>query len=418
MNRLLDIERALKPVARIPPPPSPRPPPGTSARAQMPARARPVAQALQVDYRVPGVFAVVRQPSKYTCWATVATMMIDWRRQQNLPINDAMAAIGGAWAAKFAADAPMSAYDKVAFLRDAKLSSETPQGYTAEGWRALLQRYGPLWITTDEAPSGHFAIHARMVVGIRGDGTPAGTKLDIIDPGTGARYRETLDDLAHGFDKAAFELKVSPGIQVVHWPTNEFGVAQGAEPLAGARWGQYAIGADAAPPAATLSDCEVIDVEIRDPTGKVSDFSHEYPVDLKGEIKMPVLPRIPARGRTLVQVADDIRKELLDGVFVGSATVNARRTGRKVNYVTPIAKGEVLAVRILMGSGSADKASGTYQVDSNGQIDLPYLGKVDALGKKIPQFEDEIEAGIRDGFIPRAVVHVSRVDKSGGGALR
>jgi papain like cysteine protease AvrRpt2 len=38
-----------------------------------------------------------------------------------------------------------------------------------------LREHGPLWITADEDPSAKFSVHARVLIGLRGDGTPDGT---------------------------------------------------------------------------------------------------------------------------------------------------------------------------------------------------------------------------------------------------
>ncbi|WP_258389042.1 papain-like cysteine protease family protein [Paenibacillus spongiae] len=57
--------------------------------------------------------------------------------------------------------------------------------YSVDGIEYLLKLYDPLWATTDEDPTANFSIHARIISGISGDGTPDGTLLRIIDPAGG-----------------------------------------------------------------------------------------------------------------------------------------------------------------------------------------------------------------------------------------
>jgi Papain-like cysteine protease AvrRpt2 len=54
--------------------------------------------------------------------------------------------------------------------------------HSVEGMLQLLKTHGPIWVTTDEDPSALFAIHARIITGMVGDGTPDGTLLRVTDP--------------------------------------------------------------------------------------------------------------------------------------------------------------------------------------------------------------------------------------------
>ena len=54
---------------------------------------------------------------------------------------------------------------------------EAPMCYTVEGFRNLLESYGPLWVA-GAVPGAH----VRVVYGIYGDGTPGGTRLLVHDP--------------------------------------------------------------------------------------------------------------------------------------------------------------------------------------------------------------------------------------------
>jgi hypothetical protein len=50
-----------------------------------------------------------------------------------------------------------------------------------EGFELVLREHGPFWIMADEDPSAHFSIHARVLIGLRSDGTPDGTTATFLD---------------------------------------------------------------------------------------------------------------------------------------------------------------------------------------------------------------------------------------------
>jgi outer membrane protein OmpA-like peptidoglycan-associated protein len=209
------VRRAARPRTPTGKPPASAPRVGTAAPA-IPAGASRAAAA--VDYRVPGIVAPVRQPSSMTCWATVTTIMKCWRAQASMTIETAIGQIGANWLAKFTANQGLTTAEKAPFLAAAGLAYEYPQSLTAAGWEGLLRRYGPLWVTTDEDPTAGFAIHARVMAGIHGDGTDAGTKIDVIDPATGTAYEENLGKFRSKYEAEARETKGALRIQIVHWP--------------------------------------------------------------------------------------------------------------------------------------------------------------------------------------------------------
>ena len=177
-------------------------------------------QFATISYKVPGLVAPLRQPSGMVCWATVTTMMIMWKRQQSLTIETAMASIGNVYLTKFKNNGGLSAAEKIQFLSAAGLAFEYPQSLSIEGWEKMMRTYGPIWVTTDEDPTAGFAIHARIISGVDGDGTPANTFFTITDPGTGTTYREKFSDFLVKYEQEARDLGVkwSGRIQIVHWP--------------------------------------------------------------------------------------------------------------------------------------------------------------------------------------------------------
>jgi hypothetical protein len=211
---------------------------GVPLSPSMPSPSLPVKTASRrarafnaMSYRVPGVVAAVRQPSGMTCWATVTTMMLSWREQASLTIENALGRISQVYIDKFHNNEGLAADEKGPFLAAVGLQAEPPQNYSLEGWLQLLQTYGPLWVTTDESQTdGKFAIHARILLGMSGDGTPNGTQVGIVDPALGAEITEDFTTLIAKFEREI--IKRDPKdttplrIQVVHWPPNASVVAQ------------------------------------------------------------------------------------------------------------------------------------------------------------------------------------------------
>ncbi len=172
-----------------------------------------------IDYQIPGTFRDLAQPSGMTCWATVFTMLKSWREQQSMTIETALQTVGQRWADKFKANQGLSGSDKPTFISAAGLVAEPPQSYSMEGWENLLRNYGPIWVTTDEAPGKPWAIHARIIIGMHGDGTPAGTRFTIVDPAGGRRYTESIATFIPKYEEEVVRTGYMR-IQVVHWQSD------------------------------------------------------------------------------------------------------------------------------------------------------------------------------------------------------
>ena len=181
----------------------------------------PVARSLTaVDYTVPGIVPAIAQPSSMVCWATVSTMMISWKDNQSVPIEAAMDRVGRQWGDKVRANQGLLGSEKPVFLAAAGFIAEPPQSLSIDGWESMLRRYGPIWVTTDEAPGAPWAIHARIIRGIHGDGTAGGTALDIVDPAGGRAYTESFARLVQRYEEEARDRTRPLRIQIVHWPSD------------------------------------------------------------------------------------------------------------------------------------------------------------------------------------------------------
>jgi len=148
-----------------------------------------------VDYAVPGIFNVIAQPSSMACWATVGAMMLSWRDQQSYAIDTAMAMCGAKWVGVFKANTGLAIADTIEFPTNAGMSYEPLVSYPADTWEKMLRAHGPLAIVT-ALPF----FHARIMVGISGDGSTGGTTVDLIDPAGGTRYRQNFGVFSQSFE--------------------------------------------------------------------------------------------------------------------------------------------------------------------------------------------------------------------------
>lgn len=215
MNGLLELERQLisqrKKTGRVLP--------KVSRQNGKAAAPQAYSFSMPVNFQVPGIVPSERQPSSMTCWATVTTMMMSWRQNMSMPIETALSRIGRQYAEKFRRNEGLAGSEKAAFLASAGLIAEPPMSYSLEGWERLLRTYGPLWVTTDEQPGAGFAIHARILTGIRGNGD-ASAIVDIVDPSGGRQYQERFSDFIRKFEEEARDRSRPLRIQVVHWPAD------------------------------------------------------------------------------------------------------------------------------------------------------------------------------------------------------
>jgi hypothetical protein len=174
-----------------------------------------------VDYTVPGIIGVLRQDKSMACWAFATVILESWRRGQSLELGAYLDDLGAR-----AGDPTLfrRAYeentgllpDQVERLRAALgLHQEPAASFTVGRWESMLRDHGPLLVVGDEALTTAWAVHARLVVGITGDGTPSGTQVDIVDPGTGTRYREPLGTFLAKYEQLA--PTAWAGLQVLHF---------------------------------------------------------------------------------------------------------------------------------------------------------------------------------------------------------
>ena len=156
-----------------------------------------------IAFDVDGDVPAVAQPKSMACWATVTTMNMSWKNQQSYSIESAMDSLGSDFR-KIFDDNTGLAPNRVQDLSDATgMKVEYQACETPDSILRLLQNYGPLVVIDDEDQSPAFAVHARVIRGIYGDGDVANTYLKIIDPDGGKAYDESFQNFTTKYEAMA-----------------------------------------------------------------------------------------------------------------------------------------------------------------------------------------------------------------------
>ncbi|MCO5238305.1 MAG: hypothetical protein M9904_14025 [Chitinophagaceae bacterium] len=168
-----------------------------------------------LNYTAPGEIPVIQQPYNMACWATVTTMVMSWNNKQSFSIETAMDSLGSDFRKIFDDNTGLAA-DRMNDLAHATgMQIEYQRCETPESILQMLQSYGPLIVIDDEDNSANFAVHARIVTGIQGNGDISDTFLDIIDPWTGTTYQESFETFTSKFESMADAEEWN--IQIMHY---------------------------------------------------------------------------------------------------------------------------------------------------------------------------------------------------------
>lgn len=142
----------------------------------------------RLNIKVPGLVPVIAQPSSRSCWATVAAMMISWRRRESMSISDAIATIGEPYVSHLNNNRVLLWTQTEAFGRAAGMQAVPLQSFSLEGFADLLQRtQSPLFVSIHPQGNPQNLTHIVVVTGLAGDGTIDGTNVNYNDPNGGVR---------------------------------------------------------------------------------------------------------------------------------------------------------------------------------------------------------------------------------------
>jgi hypothetical protein len=164
-------------------------------RASQPqvSQAAALAAARPISYRVPGSVPLISQPNPLGGWAAALAMLISWREQHSLGIEEALGKLGQHYVDLLVRGAGLPASEKASLLAAAGVIANPPTRYTPEDWEMLLRESGPLWLTDDERAGRLFAMRSLIVVGISGSGSEV--SMDVINPASGRQMTKPLDEV-------------------------------------------------------------------------------------------------------------------------------------------------------------------------------------------------------------------------------
>lgn len=166
------------------------------------------------SYIVPGTRPVYAQPTSNTCWSGAYTMLKSWntgRRFHN--IREAVVPMGQPWLGYFDTDTPIPPAQGNQFVAATGMVREPRFNPDVAGWNRLLVSYGLLWVSS-MVPAG---LHDRVMAGINGDGSPAGTVVYIMDPDGGRQYEQNFGEFARQFELQAGVDPFYSDYQILHY---------------------------------------------------------------------------------------------------------------------------------------------------------------------------------------------------------
>jgi protein involved in polysaccharide export with SLBB domain len=163
-----------------------------------------------------------------------------------------------------------------------------------------------------------------------------------------------------------------------------------------------------ATPDAKLAEGQVVRLEVRDAAGAVTRYSHDYPIDLDGNLRLPTAGAVPAKDLSLVDLRANLGAAF--GRIVSGASVNVTPSPATVSYNDPLARSDRLYIRVLDPQGNIDPSSGAYAIDSQAKLHLPRVGDVDTTDLTVGQLEVALESTIGQRFLHGAVVNVSKTE--------
>ena len=184
--------------------------PGGSVEVKVENKATPG----PVDVKVDPPVVLIKQPSAKACWAAVGAMMKSWKVPASMTIDAVLDALGGPWKVKFTADEALTGAEFKTFADALLLKEEGPMSHSVAGLAALLKSKGPLLTIGDNDFDADNLIHARILVAMKGDGTPDGTQVTVLDPSKDAEVTETFTKFAQRIEAAE---AVKSGRGLFHW---------------------------------------------------------------------------------------------------------------------------------------------------------------------------------------------------------
>lgn len=173
--------------------------------------------------KVEGLIPPLRQQFVRDCWAVSTAMMVEWQKQQTVPIEDILRIAGEEYVTMYRDDTGLPNAKIETFFLAMGMALEPPASYTIDAYVNMMNTYGPLWVVTDVGVGALFSPHARVLIEIAGDGDrpDKNAQFTFLDPATGRRDTETFATFLAAYESMMTENKSSKlFLQIVHFKTS------------------------------------------------------------------------------------------------------------------------------------------------------------------------------------------------------
>lgn len=167
----------------------------------------PKPKPISISYPVPKL----KQPTTMSCWATAIAMMVSWKKHMSIAPESIAEVLG--YTKEFKSGGLHPEDTKV--FRAWGMKWEPPMCYSVQGFADLMKRHGPMWVAGNpKAP------HVRVLIAMKGDGTPDKTNFTINDPAGGRRYKQSFKKVMGNMEAlgaSPAEMKMKKPIYVAHF---------------------------------------------------------------------------------------------------------------------------------------------------------------------------------------------------------
>ncbi len=164
------------------------------------------------DFIVPSTITPIKQPTANACWATVTTMMSNWKKHLSQSVDDYVKSIGAEYVQYITAGISLDKLTDFCNAAGFKMASANTQ-YPVSFYYEVLQKNGPIWVIDLENADPKL-LHGRLLVGIKGDGASPSTQFTLIDPATGSKYEEDLPTFVAKTEAVVKTLEALPDAEV------------------------------------------------------------------------------------------------------------------------------------------------------------------------------------------------------------
>jgi hypothetical protein len=129
-------------------------------------------------------------------------MLKSWKENTSLDIRNCVNEVDPKYGRLFDAQGALPSTEFGPFLDKAGVTHLPMVNLSIAGWEQRLRSNGLLWVGALASLDPGSGLHSRLLEGMRGDGSPDGTSMLIVDPAYGNRYAEPFADFIAKYERA------------------------------------------------------------------------------------------------------------------------------------------------------------------------------------------------------------------------